>query len=881
MIGQTIAHYRITAKLGEGGMGAVYRATDTKLGRDVAVKVLPDSFAQDPDRMARFQREAQVLASLNHPNIAAIYGVEDRALIMELVEGEDLAGPVPVNKAIGYAHQLTDALSAAHDKGIIHRDLKPANIKITPDGVIKVLDFGLAKATDLTKFDTASDPVNSPTIVAGTMAGVIMGTAAYMAPEQARGQAVDKRADIWAFGVVLFEMLTGKPLFGGETVSDTLASVMKDGIDFSTLPKETPSNVRLLLEHCLQRDRKNRLRDLGDAWLDTPSAPPSHHKRATMAWAAAAVSLLVAIVASWIAWRATRPVERPLLRLKADVAGETELARAQGGTLLALSPDGRRLAVTVRAADGPIRLASRLLDHGVLTVLPGTDDAYGPFFSPDSQWIGFFASSKLKKISVNGGAAVTLCDAQLGRGASWGDDGNIYAALNITGPLFRIPASGGNPIPVTSLNQGERTHRHPFVLPGSKAVLFTAHTGANIYDDANIDAVSLNGGQRKTVYRGGYSPLVLSSGQLVYTHQSSMFAAPFDSARLALSGDPIPVLEDLGGLGVAGGEYSASTTGTFIYLTGRVGISERSLTWLTTSGETTPLHPAPGLYSHPRFSPDGKYLLLNLASGPNEDLWIKDLERGTFSRLTFLPGNNRGHVWTPDSKYIFFGAGSQAESRGIYVVRSDGSSEAKPVTTDRGVGTPQSLAPDGKRMIVMKGSSAYDQSIYSVAVEWNGDHPTLGKSGLSLPGTTGSSHPRLSPDGRWIAYMSSESGKSEVYVRAFPGPGGKWQVSTNGGVQPEWSPVGNQLFFVDLQGRMRIAGYTVSAGAFQPSEPQVWSEKRLEVFNLPYYAVAPDGKRIAALLIPETQRNEKLTHLVFLVNFFDEVRRRIRTGGAE
>jgi predicted Ser/Thr protein kinase len=480
-VGDKLGHYEILAPIGAGGMGEVYRARDTKLKRDVALKVLPDSFANDPERMARFQREAEVLASLNHPNIAQIYGVEERALAMELVEGEAPKGPMPFDDAWKIASQIAAALEYAHDKGIIHRDLKPANIKVTPDGTVKLLDFGLAKAfTNQREPQTSAE--NSPTLtLAATEVGVILGTAAYMPPEQAKGKSVDKRADIWSFGVVFYELLTGERAFQGEDVSETLVSVMRDQPDLS----KVPAKARKLIGRCLEKDPKKRLRDIGEAafLLEEPqelgSVAPLRSRLGWLAWAVAGVSTLALIVSAVLLYNATRPAPlRPLMRLNVEIAPDTPLALGgNAGNMLAVSPDGARLALTLRGADGKVRLYTRLMSQGQVTPLAGTDNASFPFFSPDNEWIGFFADGKLKKISVEGGAAVTLCDAPSLRGASWGDDGNIIAALSNTGGLSRIPSAGGTPVPVTKLNPGERSHRWPQVLPGSQAVLFTTQLG--------------------------------------------------------------------------------------------------------------------------------------------------------------------------------------------------------------------------------------------------------------------------------------------------------------------------------------------------------------------------------------------------------------------
>jgi hypothetical protein len=611
--GTRLGTYEVVEPLGAGGMGEVYRANDTKLGRQVAIKVLPSALAGDAQYMARFTREAQVLASLNHPNIAAIYGVEGGALVMELVEGVTLAeriaaGPLPIDEALPIARQIAEGLEAAHERGIMHRDLKPANIKITPQGLVKLLDFGLAKAAEESPAVPGSASMSPTLSLAMTQAGMILGTAAYMSPEQARGKPVDKRADIWAFGVVLYEMLVGRQLFGGgETITDTLASVVKETPDWNALPGNTPPHIRRTLERCLRKDPKTRLRDIGDVriLLDEPfEAPAATPRRPSwLPWAIAGV-LAAGLAVVAIAWRPRQPAQKPLMRLNVELGADGALARVSGGNTLALSPDGTRLAVTFRGTDGKVRLGTRLLHQSQVTPLSATDNASDPFFSPDGRWIGFFADRRLKKIAVEGGATVTLCDAVTGRGASWGDDGNIVAALSPTVGLLRVSSAGGAPMPLTKLNQGERTHRWPQVLPGSGAVLFTAHTGAGNYDDASIEVVSLKTGERKTVQRGGFSGRYLPSGHLVYVHENTLFGVRFDLGRLAVVGSPVPVLEDMNRAGGPGGDFAISQTGAFVYVTGTGGATQGwSIFWMDSAGKTQPLHATPGSYREPRFSP--------------------------------------------------------------------------------------------------------------------------------------------------------------------------------------------------------------------------------------------------------------------------------------
>jgi hypothetical protein len=882
----SIAHYRITTKLGEGGMGAVYRATDTKLARDVAIKILPDSFAADPDRLARFTREAQVVASLNHPNIAAIYGVEDRALVLELVEGPTLAeriaqGAIPLDEALPIARQIAEALEYAHDKGIVHRDLKPANIKITPEGRVKVLDFGLAKA--MANDVAAGDPTSSPTMtMRATMAGLIMGTAGYMAPEQAKGKAVDRRADIWAFGIVFAEMLTGRTMYTGETVSEILAAVIMTP---PGIPEGLPPHIATLLRRCLERDPSLRLQAIGEARIAIDRPPAVEPEiaavpqkvRSPRLWKALTASLAVALAsAAGVLFYVTRPIERPLQRFVTDMGPE-----AISGTRVTaiLSPDGARIVYRVQLPGAVAALATRLLDESKFTILPGTENVFEHFFSADGQWVGFYADQKLKKVSVHGGAAVTLCDAQQLRGATWGDDGFIYSSLDGV-HLYRVPASGGKPELLTQLPDSDEHanhfHRWPQFLSAG-ALIVTAGSGSatGTWEDSDIEVFSLKTRRFQTVQRGGYGGRYLPSGHLVYIHQGTMFAVGFDPGRMATRGTPVPVVEEVAGAVASGaGEFDFSRTGTLVYLSGKESSEALPFVWLDAAGGKKLLMPAgTKLALSPRLSPDGTKLGLTLAG----DLAVYDPARGSTLRLSFDAGlTNQYPVWTPDGKHIVYSTGAA----GIKWTRSDGSGQAQLLYPSKGgSAVPTSFSPDGRWLAFHQSDPANSRDIWMLPLDLSDpDHPKPGAPELFLATPKADVEAQFSPDGRWIAYSSAESGAYEVYVRPFPAraDGGKWQVSTHGGRFPLWSRTAKELFYVDA-GRIAVVPYTVSGAVFAPGPSRRWSDATLSFSgNLMPYDLAPDGKRVVASLAHENEGASKVNlHLTFLLNFFDELKRRV------
>ena len=889
--GHKIGPYAIVSPLGAGGMGEVYRATDTNLGRQVALKVLPPAFANDAERMARFKREAQVLASLTHPNIAPIYGIDGNAIVMELVEGKDLSGPLPIEEALPIARQIIEALEAAHEKGIVHRDLKPANIKITPQGVVKVLDFGLAKATE----DPAhSDPSNSPTLsIAGTQAGVIMGTAGYMSPEQASGRTVDRRADIWSFGVVLWEMLSGHKLFEGETIMHTLADVVRGEIDLNKLPAEVPQAIRGLIRRCVERDVKRRMQAIGEAriaiddYVANPNVGPKGLLRTEarptwapwFAWAFAATTL--AAGAGWYIATRSAPL-RPLVQMNMELDPDAPMATTLYNPL-AISPDGSRIVVALRGADGKNLLYTRLLQQSKLVPLAGTEIASFPFFSPDGQWIGFAADGKLKKISADGGAAVTICDAAIMRGASWGDDGNIVLAIGQSSALSRVSSAGGTPAPATKLNQGELTHRWPQVLPGSQTILFTAHSsGLADFDNASIDAVSVKSGQRKTLARGGfngrYLPTGNRKGHLVYMHKGTLFAAPFDPEGLTMTGPAVPALENVSSNGHGGGRFAFAATGTLLFQAGGATDANLKIYLADRSGVMKPLLPQAGAYGTPCFSPDGKRLAFSLSNGAGSDIWVKDMDRDGPSRLSFLKGANVRPVWTPDGRNLVFLSSGHDQS-GLYWIRADGAGEAQRLMDGKLNPYPDSFSPDGKRFSYAAIGNNGSPDLFTSQLEGDPGHPKLGKPELFLGTPYAEFGSSFSPDGRWLAYTSDESGSFQAYVRPFPGPGGRWQISSAGGMRPSWSKAGHELFFRTRDGILMVTGYTASGDSFTPGKPQAWPILTINTSVLLDFSVAPDGKHTAVLLPDGADKQKPITHLTLLLNFFDELQRKAPVGG--
>jgi eukaryotic-like serine/threonine-protein kinase len=869
--GMHLGRYEILAPIGAGGMGEVYRANDPQLRREVAVKVSAEQFND------RSEREARAVAALNHPNICHLYDVGPNYLVMELVDGPTLAeriksGAIPLEESLNIARQIIDALEAAHDKGIVHRDLKPSNIKIKPDGTVKVLDFGLAKVVE--ESGPSGSLESSPTISLeqATRAGTIIGTAAYMSPEQARGKVVDKRTDIWAFGVVLYEMLTGRRLFQGETNSDTLAAVLKEEPDCNRVPQK----VQPLLRRCLERDPRRRLRDIGDAW---PLLNEASHARpavkSSVPWKVAAGVLALAFaIAVWAPWRgSTRPIEQPSVRLDLDLGSDVSLGSSTGPSVI-VSPDGTRLVFVSLGSDGIYRLFTRGLDQSKAARLSGTEGAYAPFFSPDGQWVGFFAQGKLKKTRIDGGEPISLCDAPAGRGASWGEDGNIIAALDALAPLSQVPSAGGKAVSVTSLSPEEKTHRWPQVLPGGKAVLFNASRTYGSHDDG-IAVVSLKDRHTKMVIEhAGMFPRYLPSGHLIYVTKGTMVAVPFDPERLEVRGAATLLDEVSSNANLGSAQLDFSRTGTLAYRTGGTeGLN--TIQWLDGAGTTEAIEAEPATYNSLRLSPDGLRLAYAVNQGSTSDLWVYDLQRGGKIRLT-NSGENGWQVWSLDGRFVVFQAVG-----GIFWKRADGAGNPQPLTQSRNMFLPSSFTADGTRLVFSEVSPDGGAEIQTVSVESKSGQLRAGDPQFFLKTSTVQTYAAFSPDGRWLAYADAEAGSYEVYVRAFPDKGTRVLISNAGGVIPVWSRNGHELFYRTEDQRIMVANYTVKGESFVADKPRVWSGKKLANLGLSMnFDLAPDGKRFAVLMPVESpEPRETQSHVTLALNFFDEVRRRVAAQG--
>ena len=918
-IGTRLGHHEILSALGAGAMGEVYRATDTRLKRQVAIKILPSDFAGDAGRLARFQREAEVLASLNHPHIASIYGLEEaggvKALVMELVDGPTLAdriarGPIAIEEALPIARQIAEALEAAHEQGIVHRDLKPANIKVRDDGTVKVLDFGLAKARS-----GAGDPLDAgatmmtssvPTIASGapfgssgqsggagvSQTGAILGTAAYMSPEQARGQTVDKRTDVWAFGAILYEMLTGAPAFAGDNVGDLIAAVLKTAPDWAALPADVPPQIVTLIQRCLEKDRRTRIGDVavarfvlsGDATAARPLAPVHAPIAAASRWRSLLPSIAAAaVVGAALGWLLPRrgDAPRPIARLQMDVAPAEMLAPGLNSyprpsrTAMALSPDGSRIAFA-GLRDRVRQLFVRDLDRPAAASLAGTEGAASPFFSPDGEWIGFVADNKIKKVPTGGGATAVICDVIASQfwGAAWADDGSIF--FGARGGIFKVPSGGGTPAAITTVNlaKGER-HLLPQPLPGSKALLVT--------DPPNVALVPLDSGERRTILEGASDARYVPTGHLVFVKNATLMAVPFDVRARQVTGAAVALVDGMmqavgapnGTDETFAGQFAISRAGTLVYVDGGIFPTRQgTLVWADRRGAAQPLAGVPPRpYLQPRLSPDGRRGVVDIRreGSRDTDLWVYDASRGSSTRLTFDGGGQA--VWSPDgTRLVYAGVGSN-----LYVVNADGSGKPERLTESAVSQVPTSWARGTNTVAFLQRPTSDTFGIWMLPMDRPARTPTLAiESRFPL------SYAELSPDGQWIAYVSTESGSAELYVQPYPGSGGKTRVSTSGGGEPIWIRSGRELLYRAFtpSGLQVLSAPIRSLSPFRVDEPLVLFERKAGEYDstgpVRGWDATADGQRFLFVRVNESS-DKPVTTMHVVLNWQEELKQRVPT----
>jgi serine/threonine-protein kinase len=897
MIGQTLGHYRVESELGAGGMGRVYLATDTRLERRVAIKVLHDASLEDQDRLARFEREARLLASLNHANIAAIHGLEQaghvKFLVLEYVPGRTLAeriasGPLTVNDALDVARQVTEALEAAHQRGVIHRDLKPANVKITPDGQVKVLDFGLAKALAADEADSGIDARTAPDL---THIGVVMGTVGYMSPEQATGKVVDARTDIWALGCLLYEMLSGVRTFVGDSTTEILVHVLERDPNWSALPASTPANVRQLLRRCLAKDPRRRLHHAGDVRVELEDAlagrasgavavsPRRRSLTPAIAAIAAGVVLGAVVGGTWIWQRAARETVPRIIRFAIDLP-ESAPIRPGYRVDLTFSRDSMTLVYPVAGA-----LYARRLDESGALVIQAAAGLRWPFFSPDNRWLLMADPVKnaLVKVPLNGGAPVPIGPVDMSFGGDWASDGYVYITNQLIGGIIRTRDEGGGVEPVTEIDaeRQERSHRYGTLLPGEKALMFTVASGdIESYDDARIDIIDLSTKKRKTVVQGGTYARYSPSGHIVYARQGSLYAIAFDHRTLETSGTPAKVLDGVLMSANTGTAYfDISKSGDLAYAAGPSENGGRTFHWVDRHGQATPLPLPPRSYLNPRISPDGKRLATEI-EGPNHDFYVYDFDRDVLSRMT-NDGSSHAPIWTPDARRIAFRTW-KGGAMTMSWLPADRSGPEERLVNYTAWQSATSFSPDGKFL-------AFDQ--YDRTSPLGGDIWVLPLEGDRQPRPfvkTGfpEGAAKFSPDGQWVAYSSMESGRAEIYVQAFPGPGAKLQISSDGGTDPLWRRDGKEIFY--RNGPRMMAVTTTPGPTFQAGKPQMlWSGEYTHGLSSSCgwsgtsrtsYDVSLDGERF--LMIKDDNQGLFATKIMVVVNWAAELTRMMAGSGA-
>ena len=871
--GTRLGPYEVLSLIGKGGMGEVYQARDRKLERDVAIKVLPEEFSQDKERLARFEREAKLLAQLNHPGIATLYGLEESGgqqfLVMELVEGETLAeriasGPIPVKEALPLFVLMAQALEAAHEKGIVHRDLKPANIKVSPDSKPKILDFGLAKA--MARDVPARSLAESPTLTReGTETGVILGTAPYMSPEQARGKPVDKRTDVWAFGCVLYEALSGRAAFSGETLSDTIARILDREPDWEVLPAETPALIQRLLRRLLDKDRSRRLRDLGDAALEieealagAPDQPSPHRDTRWVSSALATIALVATGIAIWSVVRTTPSPASAVSRTVVTLPHDQQLVTLGGTYPMALSPDGERLAY-VALVDGERRLFVRALDQFDARPIPRTDGARFPFFSPDGQWVGFFAEGKLYRVAVQEGRPLAICDAMPRRGgaASWGPDDYIYFGPSERPGLHRVPAAGGTPEVMSSQDpeMDEQNHIWPYVLPDGRGLVSTVRQIEKSFDTSDLAVLSFETMEWRVLGPGSQAQY-LEGGYLAYNAgRGELHVVPFDLDRQEVTGPPVSVLDGVyRASGDGGSFFAASRSGSLVYVRGG---EDRALVRVDREGQDRPLTEDVRGFRMPAISPDGRHVAVIIDPRPSE-LWVYDLERGTRWKLPH-EGNHVIPVWTPDGQKITFYAGGD-----LHWMSPDGTGEAETLLERPGEQFPYSWSPDGQFLAFGEGHPTTAGDIW--VLPRDGDPFPI----VATPAREGS--PKFSPGGDWLTYISDESGRNEVYIRSFPEGRARHTISTTGGANPVWSADGSELYYHNRRGQV-LAVSVQTEPSLRVGAPRV-------LFDWPYglqhrFNISPQDDGFVMI---KTDPDSDPTKFHVVLNWSEELKRLVPAG---
>ncbi len=915
--GTKIGSYHIESLLGAGGMGEVYRARDTKLGRAVALKVLPEALARDAQRMARFEREAQLLASLNHPNIAAIYGLEDsggtRALVMELVEGPTLAErisvpavsdrgpamrtppahpvaarravPLPVDDALGIAKQIAEGLEAAHERGVIHRDLKPANIKITPDGTVKILDFGLAKALESTvaavydrRTGERSSPLqDSPTLSAmATQAGMILGTAAYMSPEAARGKVADRRADIWAFGCVLYEMLTGKQAFEGETVSDILASVIRAEPDWSALVADIPPAIHKLLARTLVKDPKRRLQAIGEARIvieetlsgadsvaavsdrQVPGAGETPALRRALPWVVAGAFAVLFLASLSVFRRGAEPAGVVHSSILPPPNSVFAFSGIDAGPV-AISPDGRRLAFAATDAQRKKELWVRPLDSPAAQPLAGTEGASFPFWSPDSRLIGFFADGKLKKVDASGAPPIALCDAPLGRGGSWSREGTILFAPASSSPVYRVLASGGVPAPVTNLDRSrqEFSHRWPFFLPDGRRFLYYVSSG--LAQNRGVYVGSLDGSSPKFLLPSQTNAIYAPPGYVFFVRDGTLMVQPFVARMAQLTGDAFPLGASVQYIpGADRSVISASENGVLAYASGSVAAGLNQMLWFDRGGKALAALGEPGTYLSPRLSPDGKRLAVVSFESGKADVWVYDLARsGVKTRLTFDPSIQTNPTWSPDGLQIAFWSNRKGGSHS-YQKAANGTGNEEIILEGNTSERVRSWSSDGRYIAYERSDPGGKMGFGIWILPLFGDR----KPFQFLQSQFNTITPEFSPNGKWMAYVSDDSGRNEVYAAPFPSGAGKWPVSTGGGRYPRWRRDGKELFYLSADNRIMAAEIAEKHDSLEVGSVRTLFQARSTSLIGWMYDATPDGRKFLVVTEKESGTSEPITLIV-------------------